>query len=136
MGKKKPQNGRGGRGSRRRGPPRDVGGQQQQQQPNRLELGGPGTASRLLLTHVVREGALWEVFVAATAAQRAAATVRLEFVHRVPGREPVRYSRPVSGPLLEALHRGGPLSRAELEHELEQAIRDAAQDDAPPLDGY
>jgi hypothetical protein len=133
MGKKKPQNDRDGRGSRRRGLPRDRGGQQQP--PNRLELAGADTSSRLLLTHLVREGALWEVFVATTAAPRASATVRLEFVHKAPGQHPVRYSRPVSGPLLEALHRGSPLSRADLEQALEQAIRDAAPDDAQPPDG-
>lgn len=130
MGKKKPQNDRGGRGDRRRGQPRDRGGPQQP--PNRLELGGPGTSSRLLLTHVVREGALWEVFVATTAAQRAPTEVRLEFVHRRPGQDPIRYSSRVSGDLLEALHRGGPLSRADLEQELEQAIRGEAPDDLPP----
>lgn len=133
MGKKKPQNGRGGRGSRRRGPPRDRGGQQHP--PNRLELGGSDTSSRLLLTHVVREGALWEVFVATTASQRAPTEVRLEFVHRKPGQDPVRYSRPVSGALLEALHRGGALSRADLEQELDQAIRGEAPDDPSPDTG-
>jgi hypothetical protein len=130
MGKKKPQNGKGGRGNRRRGPTRDRGGHQQP--PNRLELGGPDTSSRLLLTRVVREGALWEVFVATTAAQRAPTEVRLEFVQRRPGQDPVRYSRRVSGAVLDALHRGGALSRTDLEQELEQAIREEARDDHPP----
>jgi hypothetical protein len=133
MGKKNPQNGRGARGRRKPGLPRDRGGQRQP--PNRLELGGPDTSSRLLLTRIVREGVLWEVFVVTTAAHRAPATVRLEFVHSAPGRESVRCSRPVSGDLLETLHRGGSLSRADLEQELEQAIRDAAPDETSPDTG-
>jgi hypothetical protein len=129
MGKKKPQNGRGARESRKGGLPRDRGGQQQP--ANRLNLGGPDTSSRLLLTHVVREGAIWEVFVATTAAQRAPTEVRLEFVHSRPGQYPIRHSRRVTGALLDALHRGGALSRADLEQELEQAIRGEAPDDLP-----
>jgi hypothetical protein len=127
MGKKNPQNGRGGGGGRKRRPPRPRG--DQQPSPNRLQLGEASTSSRLLLTHVAREGAIWEVFVTTKAAERNPATVQLEFVHRAAGRVPVRHSRPVSGAVLEALHTGGPLRRADLEQELEEAIQEAGRED-------
>jgi hypothetical protein len=130
MGKKKPENGGAGRRRRKRRSPGEARGQQPP--PNQLDIAGPGTSSRLLLTHVIREGALWEVFVAATAPQKEGATVHLEFVHKARDTSPVRYSRPVFGPLLEALHTGGPMSRRDLERELEQAIRDAAPADGNP----
>lgn len=99
---------------------------------NRTIAAGQGS-SRLLLTRLLREGTIWTVFIATSAAAGAPTVIRLEFERSGPGQDKVRYTRPVEGPLLDALHSGGSLSRVDLEHELELAIREGAGDaDKPP----
>lgn len=99
---------------------------------SRTIAAGQGT-SRLLLTRLLREGTVWNVFIATSATAGAPNVVRLEFERSGPGHDEVRYTRRVKGPLLEALHSGGSLSRVDLEHELELAIREGAGDaDKPP----
>lgn len=125
MGMKKSQNGKARRGNRRgRG---TTGVQPPHQQPVL-----PGSSSRLLLTRLLKDGELWEVFVASTPTDRAASEVRLEFERKVPDGDPIRHSRPLAGALLEALHSGAPLSRRALEGELEKAIRNAPPGTPPP----
>lgn len=99
---------------------------------NRTTAAGQGS-SRLLLTRLLRDGLIWNVFIATSATAGAPNVVRLEFERSGPGHDDVRYTRPVEGPLLDALHSGGSLSRVDLEHELELAIREGAGDaDKPP----
>jgi hypothetical protein len=81
-------------------------------------------ASRIRLTHILREGAIWNVFVTTTAGQ--AAAVLLEF-ERTGGDGLVdRYSTPLTGRLRDALYGGGSVSKADLLHELQLAIDAAA----------
>ena len=132
MGKKKPGDGGRRRGGRkRRTPGRGQGNDDAAH--NRAVAGGPSGSSRLLLTRLLREGVIWHVFIATTAAAGSPNVVRLEFERSGRGLRKVRYSRPVEGPLLAALHGGSSLSRSDLEQELELAIRDATRDaDEPP----
>jgi len=81
----------------------------------------PGS-SRLLLTRVVREGAIWEVYVATTA-RTGARDVTLEFERTGPEHSRLRHTRPVQGALLDALHNGAPVSRVRLLEELDLAVR-------------
>lgn len=122
MGKGRSQDGgssgRGGRKGRPRkrsgegAPPRDAGLQ-------------PSTSSRLFLTQLVTAGGVWKVFVTTRSSDRSAPVVHLQFERSSEGRQSSLLSRPLSGPLLDALHGGEPLSRADLENELEEAIREA-----------
>lgn len=75
---------------------------------------------------------MWDVFIATTARAGAPNVVRLEFERRGQGQAKMRYTRPVEGSLLEALHTGASLSRAALEQELDLAIRQAGGPDEPP----
>ncbi|MBR9990649.1 MAG: hypothetical protein KFH98_12895 [Gemmatimonadetes bacterium] len=85
-------------------------------------------SSRIHLTHILRDGAIWNVFVATTAGPGAPAAVLLEF-ERTGGDDAAhRYSTPLTGQLRDALYGGGSVDRADLVHELELAIRtDAAR---------
>jgi hypothetical protein len=85
-------------------------------------MAGP---SRLRLAEILHEGAIWEVYVSTTPQPGTQNVTRLEFQGDGPDQERVRYSRPVVGALLDALHRGHPVSRSALEEELELAIREA-----------
>ena len=132
MGRKKSGSGGRRRGGRtRRSPARGQGGEDATH--NRALTGGPSGSSRLLLTRLLRDGTIWDVFIATTTTAGTANVTRLEFERSGPGRNKVRYTRPAEGPLLEALHGGASLSRADLQEELELAIRQAAggADEAP-----
>lgn len=111
-----------GSGSRRKKSGRDPRGAEAGQNRPGVDVGASGS-SRLLLTRLLREGALWEVYVAAAARPGAPNQIHLEFEGKGPARQRLRYTRPVEGPLLEALHSGAPVSRARLEEELELACR-------------
>jgi hypothetical protein len=89
----------------------------------------PGPA-RMLLTRVLREGAIWNVYVATTARSGAPNLTQLEFEGTGAGQAKLRCTRPVAGPLLDALHSGAPISRASLQAELELALHAAAPADA------
>ncbi len=127
MGRRKPEKGRRRDGDRRRKsgePPRD--------EPRRDRAGGgadaPGS-SRLLLTRLIREGSVWDVYVA-TATQTGGRTqTRLEFESAGPAHRRTRCSRPLSPSLLEALHKGTPVSRVSLEEELTLALGDLEPSD-------
>jgi hypothetical protein len=80
-------------------------------------------SSRIHLTNVLREGAIWNVFIATTAGHGAPAAVLLEFERTRGDNQAGRYSTPLTGRLREALYCGGSVSRAELVNELELAIR-------------
>lgn len=88
----------------------------------------------------MREGAIWDVYVATTAQDGAPNVTQLEFEAAGAGPKRLRYTRPVQGLLLEALHNGTPVSRASLEEELDRAYRDAGAESgtdgqaAPPSD--
>ena len=132
MGRKK-----GGSGGRRRGRKRGsspASGQGNGDAAhNRTVADGVSGSSRIRLTRLLRDGALWDVFIATTARAGSPNIVRLEFERSGAGRDRVRYARPVCGQLLEALHGGASLSRADLDEELERAIRQAdAVADEPP----
>jgi hypothetical protein len=98
--------------------------------PNRSGTGG-GTSgsSRLLLTRLHRDGTVWDVYIGTTSQAGARNVTRLEFEASGAGKEKVRYTRPAEGRLLEALHSGTAVSRAELEQELERAILGGATTD-------
>lgn len=85
--------------------------------------------ARLLLTRLVREGAIWEVYIATTAQSGGANVTQLEFEGTGAEQEKLRYTRPAEGALLDALYSGSPVSRASLEEELDLAF--AAADDTP-----
>lgn len=124
MGRKRSEKG-GRRGAgRRSASPRDQGRSDASQ--NRAGAGGvaPGP-SRLRLTRLLREGGVWDVYVATTAQAGASNVTRLEFEGRDAQQKKVRYNRPVEGDMLDALHSGAPLSRARLDQELDLAIREA-----------
>lgn len=124
MGRKKSENGGRRRGGRRASSPRaqDRGDAAH----NRSGAGGGMSgSSRLLLTRLLREGAIWDVYVATSAQAGGQNTTRLEFERSGGGQGKVRYGTPVEGPLLDALHSGAPVSRSDLERELELAIRQA-----------
>lgn len=94
--------------------------------PNRADRGaGASGSSRLLLTRLLREGGIWDVYIATTAQAGTPNLTRLEFEGRGPERKNLRYSRPVESTILNALHSGGSVSRARLDEELEVAIREA-----------
>jgi hypothetical protein len=84
--------------------------------------------SRLLLTRLIREGSIWEVYVATRAQSGADNLTQLEFETPGPQHRRTRYARPVEGALLEALHTGAPVSRSSLEEQLDLAMREAAAD--------
>jgi hypothetical protein len=67
------------------------------------------------------------VYIATTAQSGAPNRTDLEFEDT--GANPVRYTRRVDGPLLEALHTGAPVSRARLQDELEAALMEAGAAD-------
>lgn len=95
-------------------------------QHNRAVAGaGVSAPSRLLLTRLLHEGVLWDVHITTTPRPGASNITQLEFEGTGEKRGKVRYTRPVEGALLEALHSGIPVSRAGLEEELELAIRQA-----------
>jgi hypothetical protein len=83
-------------------------------------------ASRIKLTHILREGVIWNVFVTTTAGQAAAAAVLLEFERTGGDGLMDRYSTPLTGRLRDALYGGGSVSKADLLHELQLAIESAA----------
>ncbi|HSJ09791.1 MAG TPA: hypothetical protein VK928_07745 [Longimicrobiales bacterium] len=103
-----------------RGPRRGSGGrpspEQRRGEPRRTAAteGAPGPA-RLLFTRLLRDGAIWSVYVATSG--DGASRTQLEFEST--GR---RCTRPVDGPLLAALHSGAPVSRSSLLDELELAL--------------
>ena len=82
----------------------------------------PSSPSRLLLTRLIRKGAIWNVYVSTSPRSGGANLTELEFEDT--GASPARYRRRVDGPLLEALHNGAPVSRSSLQDELEQALAD------------
>jgi hypothetical protein len=128
MGRKRPDKG-GRRGAGRRGgPPRD----QPREDPSHNRA-GPGAGAqepaRLRLTRVIREGVIWDVFVVTTAQSGSRNLTQLEFEATGADRRRIRYTRPVEGALLDALHTGAPLTRASVQQELELAIKDAAATD-------
>ncbi|HUF51908.1 MAG TPA: hypothetical protein VMN60_13880 [Longimicrobiales bacterium] len=85
-------------------------------------------SSRIHLTHILRGGAIWNVFIATTVGHGAPAAVLLEFERTRGDDQPARYSTALAGRLRDALYGGGSVSRADLVHELELAIRtDAAR---------
>lgn len=128
MGRKRSKKGSGrGSGRRSTSPRADRSGGATDARP-RADNGGEGT-SRLLLTRLIREGAIWEVHVSTRVQGAAANVTRLEFESAGGPRTKLRYTRPVEGALLEALHSGAPVSRASLEEELERALRQAATAD-------
>lgn len=124
MGRKRTEKGGRRGGGRRSASPRDQGRSDAGQ--NRAGAGGvaPGP-SRLRLTRLLREGGVWDVYIATTAQAGASNVTLLEFEGRDAQRKKVRYYRPVEGDMLEALHSGAPVSRARLDRELELAIREA-----------
>jgi hypothetical protein len=84
--------------------------------------------SRIHLTRIIRDGAIWNVVVATTGGDDATAAVLLEFERTDGDGQPDRYATPLTGRLRDALYGGGSVSRADLVHELELAIRtDAAR---------
>jgi hypothetical protein len=88
-------------------------------------------SSRIQLTHILRDGAIWNVFIATTAGHGAPAAVLLEFERTGGDDQPVRYSTALTGGLRDALYGGGSVSRADLVHELELAMQsDAARREA------
>lgn len=122
MGRKRNgKDGRRGAGGRAASP-RDQRGSDVAQ---RASAGGTQGPSRLLLTRLLRDGAIWEVHIATTARTGAPNLTLLEFEGTGTEQEKLCYTRPVEGSLLAALHSGTPVSRASLEEELELAFRDA-----------
>jgi hypothetical protein len=84
--------------------------------------------SRLLLTRVLRDGEVWDVYVATIAQNGRPNRTELQFETRGADRKLRRCARPIEGELLAALHSGEPVSRSSLEGELDLAIQ--APDDA------
>jgi hypothetical protein len=80
---------------------------------------------------LVRDGAIWDVYVSTTAQNGAPNITRLEFEGKGPAGQRLRHTRPLEGALLDALHSGDPISRARLEEELDLAFRDAAGPSEP-----
>ena len=80
----------------------------------------PSGPSRLLLTRLIRKGAIWNVYVSTSPRSGEPNVTELEFEDT--GANPTRYRRRVDGPLLEALHNGAPVSRSSLQDELELAL--------------
>jgi hypothetical protein len=115
-------------GRRRGGPAAPRGKGKETRSPVRKEAPSPEGSSRLFLTRLLQGGAIWNGYVATTLRAGLPTLVQLEFERTAPGQGVVLYTRPVSGALLDALHSGGPLSRADLEQELELAIREAADE--------
>ena len=107
----------------------------------REESGSAGHGSgptRLLLTRLLHGGAIWNVYVARTAESGGPNRTQLEFEAAGAASDGQRYTRRVEGEMLDALHRGKPVSRSALEEELELALRDAgaiAGDAAAPAAG-
>lgn len=121
-----------GKGGRRGGGrrPSSQSDQRRSDEAGNRQAGGntaPGP-SRMLLTKVLREGAIWNVYVATIPQSGTSNLTQLEF-ERSAEQKKLRYTRPAAEPLLDALHRGEPVSRASLQDELELAIRDAGADD-------
>jgi hypothetical protein len=138
MGKKRPEKGGRRGGGKRTSPPRDP--RRTDAVPNRAG-GSPAVSgpSRLRLTRLVREGAIWDVYIA-TAPQSGGPNVTLlEFEGPGTTRTKLRCTRPVEGPLLDALHNGAPVSRTPLEEELDHALREVgavpAESFGPEEDG-
>lgn len=126
MGKKNSKKGA-GRGSRRRA--KSGGEHGGETAGNRDGTGAtPQAPSRLLLTRLLHNGAIWEVYVTTGGPGGAPNVTQLEFQGAGPQQEKVRYSRTLEGPLLDALHSGAPISRAGLADELELAVRRASAD--------
>jgi hypothetical protein len=115
------------------GAPRRAGGQRTGRAAARPvpQPAAPAGPSRRHLAHILREGAIWNVFVKTTAGPDTAAAVLLEFARMGADDPSGRYSTPLTGRLREALYDGGSVSRADLLHELELAIQaEAARQDA------
>jgi hypothetical protein len=94
---------------------------QRREQRNRNDASdSPPGPSRLLLTKLIREGTIWNVYVATTPHSGGPNRTHLEFEHASAGA--VRYVRRAEGPLLDALHSGAPVSRSNLQGELELAL--------------
>jgi hypothetical protein len=115
---------RNGSGKKRPASPRDRrprdGGRDRTSPP----AGETGPA-RLLLTRLLRDSAVWDVYVATIAESGSPVRTRLEFVESGGPLQATRYTRPIAGPMLDALLSGMPVSRASLLAELEQALVDA-----------
>jgi hypothetical protein len=95
----------------------------------------PGTApepaassgsSRIRLTHILRDGAIWQVFIVTTSGPGPTAAVLLEFERTGGAGEPDRHATPLTGRLRDALYDGGPVSRADLVRELDRALQTGA----------
>lgn len=82
-----------------------------------------GGSSRIHLAHILRDGAIWQVFIATAAGHGETAAVLLEFERSGGGDEPNSYATPLRGRLRDALYGGGSVARADLVHELDLAIR-------------
>lgn len=87
----------------------------------------PSGPSRLLLTRLMRKGAIWNVYVSTSPRSGGPNVTELEFEDT--GANPARCRRRVDGPLLEALHNGAPVSRSSLQDELELALADPTAPD-------
>lgn len=81
--------------------------------------------SRLRLTKVLHEGAIWDVYIATTPHSGGSNVTQLEFEASSADHGKLRHTRPVDGPLLDALLTGAPVSRARLGEELDLAFREA-----------
>ncbi len=127
MGRKNSKKGA-GRGSSRRAKPGGEHGRETAGNRGGTEA-TPQTLSRLLLTRLLRDGVTWEVYVVTGSPGGAPNVTQLEFQGVGPEHEKVRHARPITGPLLDALHSGAPISRAGLEAELELAVRPVSADD-------
>jgi hypothetical protein len=136
MGRKRPQKGG------RRGPRKSGASPQDQRRDegafNRPGGGAPGGGapepSRLLLTRLIREDMVWDVYIATTPQNGGSNLTQLEFQEKGARHLRPRYTRPLQGALLEALYAGTPVSRARIEEELELAIRAAESGDGGSFD--
>jgi hypothetical protein len=120
----KSRNGGRGHGGTDRGPARGGGRKKGRSHAGRNGA-GPDGSSRLLLTQILHESAIWNVYIATTVRSGSPTLIQLQFERRAAGQNEVRYTRSAEGALLEALHSGRSLSRAELEQVLELAVREA-----------
>jgi hypothetical protein len=93
---------------------------------------GAAVPARLLLTRLARDGAIWNVYIVTSAPAGGPAHTQLEFED--PGADSVRYTRRAEGALLDALYSGAPVSRSNLQDELELALAAAGVDSADSAD--
>jgi hypothetical protein len=125
-----------GRGGPRKGRRGGAGGKSSSAPDKRREPRSRGAATeaapgpvRLLLTRLLRDGTIWNVYVASSAPAGEQARTELEF-EGTGAAQSVRCIRRVDGPLLDALYSGAPVSRSQLQDELELALAAAAAVDS------